>query len=114
MTYTGYVTEGLHAGLGAVAPIEISRNSIMSSDTYVYISEDESGNILINRNAVDHIEMIHSNYNKYTDRDGFLVKEYPDKVKITVSNPRKTGESNFYPIFKVDVEIEALPNEEEE
>lgn len=114
MRYTGRVADGLRWGLGAVAPIEIGRSSIISSEIWVYISESQSGDLMINRKVTDSLEMIHENSNKYEDRDGYFIKEYPDKVKITVSNPRKVGEYNFYPIFEVEIEIEAIPDEDSE
>lgn len=103
MTYTGRVAEGIEYGLGPIATIRILRNELLSSDGFIYVSEDDNGNLLIDGKRVSRIDYICDN----TDKDGCLEKGYPEKVKVIISNPKRLGEYKSYPVFSVDVEFEA-------
>jgi hypothetical protein len=109
-----YVQSGLRAGIGAQAPFRILPNAILSSEKYLYVSENDNGKIIVRdwtmKNQEEYngspISFVHENVNKYRDYDGYLEKDYPDKVKIIISNITKVvAEDSFYPVFTATISV---------
>ena len=120
-TCIGKTSDGLRWGLGNRAPIHITKNFLLSSDTYVYINEDNGKIMISDYNMKDASEYtgspvtyIHSNSNCYRDYDGYLEKDYTDLVKICISDIKKLDVNDYYPIFKCTVTINSIPDNEEE
>ena len=116
-TCTGRTSDGLRWGLGNRAPIHITKNQLLSSDTYLYIYEDNN-KIMVSdytmKGAVEYtgdpVSYIQSNSNCYRDYDGYLEKDFNDIVNISVSDIKKLG-NDYYPIFECTINIEAIPDE---
>ena len=90
-----YVQSGLRAGLGEQAPFRILPNSIISSEKYLYVSEN-NGKVIVRDWTLKNEE----------EYNGSPVSFTYDKAKITISNiMRVVAEDSFYPVFTATISV---------